>query len=653
MGQKQRRARGQHTARYPSGWRWLAWAIPPLLAVFLVLPCLRFTFIWDDFEFLREALSFHPSQLLPAAGHDFYRPISRQAYFGLVALLGEHKAVLSHLINAGIVVASILVFQKLATGVAGSRAGIFAGALFASLGQLPVLVAWSSGVQDLLAILFIATALLLRWKRREAPALVVTACALLSKETAAAFVPAIVLLNWILGRKPYDLASALRYGLVLGSWAAIHPGLRELMTSGFHRGATVYIGTDSAQPPALKIVKYVLLLFQLPIPGVPVDWPDGGFWLLGGGTLAAVLLVRLAPREPARPKDDSRPSAARVAALAVLLSVSPLALSAVLVRHWLPYYVVIAGLGASLLLAIPLARAPDRIAGVALAAFVGLGILSRGLAFPPDVASERNFRTASETLQVIESGFRSLYPSLPRGTQAVVSVQVGGGAGAYRQLFGEQALSVWYGDVGIRTLRAVEPRDRAKPEVLFVVTPGLDVVEMDPDTYRARSSGRMPEYVSAETALRLYAMGTFASGDPDRAVRILTAMPEYDASLASAHGRLASAFLESAGRRREADSLRAGLPPLPRNYALQTACGYLADPLQVPIDEGVLRAFSVAPEDTASMLKIVRCLEKRGSYEQALAMARRLRSVRPSDEAANAAVERIERTIEARASLSP
>lgn len=597
---------------------------------------------------------FHPSQLLPAPNHDFYRPISRQLYFGLVVLLGEHKALLSHLLNAAILIASILVFMGFISKVAGTRIALFSGALFASLGQMPLLVAWVSGSQDLLAIFFLAAALFWRWERRETPALIATACALLSKETAAAFVPALALFNWILGRRPHALGSAvLRYGLLVTAWAAIHPGLRVLAATGFHQGATVYLGTDSAQHPALKLAKYLLLLAQLPIPGVSVDWPDAGWWLLAGGALISAALVRLAPPVPAKVPEGSRPDAGRIAALGLLLSIPPLILSAVLVRHWLPYYVVIAGLGGSLLLAIPLSRLPNRPAWITLSAFLGLGILSRGLAFPADVAAERNFRTASETLAVVESGFRSLYGRLPRGTQAVVSVQVGGASGTYRQLFALQPLQVWYGDASIRTLRAVEARDLAKPDLLFVVTPGLDVVEMDPDTYRARSSGRMPQYPSAETALRLYAMGTFLSGDPDRAVRIMTGMPEYDASLASAHRRLASAFLDAAGRPDEADSLRATLPALPGPYALEVACGYMSDPPPGPIDDAILRAFSIAPGDTAAMMELVRCLDERGSYPQALAMAKRLQGTRPSYGAARDAAERLERAIQARANRSP
>ena len=652
MGRKPRRAKGEAASRKQvTPWVWI---LPPLLAVLLYLPCLRFTFIWDDFEFLRRALAFHPRQLLPEATADFYRPISREIYFGLVVLLGEHKALFSHLINGAILTAAIVLYTRFLARVAGPRRALFAGVLFASMGQMPLLVAWVSGAQDLFAILFLVLALRFRWERRETLALLATGCALLSKETAAAFLPALALLDWILGRKPYRfVANGLRYGLLMAAWASIHPGIRELVTTGFHQGATVYLGTDSAQPPLLKMAKYLLMLFHLPIPGIAFEWPPVGWGLLAGGALIAAGAVRGAPRETAHGSAEERPSVARVAILALALAIPPLVLASALVRHWLPYYVVIAGLGGSLLVALPLSRAPNTVAWIGLVAWIALGLVSRGLSFPADVASERNFRVSSETLRVIESGFRSLYRSLPRDAQAVVSVQVGGASGVYRQFSVLQPLPVWYGDPTIRTLRAVDARDPAKPEFLFVVTPWLDVAEIDPETYRARSSGRMPEYVNGETAIRLYAMGTFASGETDRAVRLLTQMPEVDPSLANAHRRLASAFLTAAGRSDEADSIRHSLPPLPRNYALETACGYLADPLERPIDEGVLTAFSIAPDDTASMMKLVRCLEGRGNYAQALACARRLRNARPLEASALEAERRIEGILRAKAERSP
>ena len=631
------------------------WILPSLLAFVLFLPCLGFTFIWDDFQFLREALSFHPRQLLPQAGQDFYRPISREIYFGLIVLLGAHKALLSHLINAAILIAGILIYTRFVSRIAGPRVALFAGAAFACLGQMPLLVGWVSGAQDLFAILFLTMALTFRWERREGAALAATAAALLSKETAAAFVPALILMNWVLDRRPFGLvAGTLRYGLLTAAWAAIHPGLRELLLSGFHQGATVYLGTASAQPPPLKFLQYLLVLFHLPVPGVGFGWPDSGWALFAIGALIAVALVRGAPPD-ARPEGiDARPTAPRVIAFAVLLTIPPLLLAAGLVRHWLPYYVVIAGLGAAILLAMPLARAPAAVAWAGLVAFLELGILSRGLAFPPTVATERNFRTTSETLSVVESGFRALYPTLPRGMQAVVSVQVSGGAaGVYRQFFVEQPLPVWYGDPTLSTLRAVEPRDPKRPEKLFVVLPWLDVAELDPDTYRARSSGRMPEYGNGERAIRLYAMGTFVSGDADRAVRILMNMPEVDPAVSNVHRRLASAFLDEEGRSREADSLRAPLRPLPRSYSLEGACGYLAESLRRSINEGILKAFSVSPGDTASMLGLVRCLKNRGNLTQALAVARRLRVERPQDPGALAAERWIEGEIRSKAEQSP
>src|SRR5437773_1294051 len=124
----------------------------------------------------------------------------------------------------------------------------FSGFVFASLGALPILVGWVSGVQDLIAMAFILGALNLQLSNRTGLACALFALALLSKETAIAALPALVGLDWFLGRKPYGvLRRSVAYGAVAICWAILHPGIRILIQRKFSSGGAGYVGLDNPE----------------------------------------------------------------------------------------------------------------------------------------------------------------------------------------------------------------------------------------------------------------------------------------------------------------------------------------------------------------------------------------------------------------------
>ncbi|HZE19806.1 MAG TPA: hypothetical protein VE402_06770, partial [Candidatus Angelobacter sp.] len=182
------------------GTAWIA-VFPILVAVVLSLPCLGLGYFWDDYAFLTRVQSNPVAALGPEPG-DFYRPLARVLYFWPLASLGSSGASIAHLFNLILLAAAVYLLVSLTKDLAGPRAGIHAGLLFAALAPVPSLVAWASGSQDLLAIALSLATLHLRNSGRNLGAGIAAAAALLSKEAAAVMVPVLILWDWITGKRP-------------------------------------------------------------------------------------------------------------------------------------------------------------------------------------------------------------------------------------------------------------------------------------------------------------------------------------------------------------------------------------------------------------------------------------------------------------------
>ena len=301
------------------------WALPVALAAVLALPVYSFTWLWDDFDFLGRVLAFRPSFLLPDMQSVFYRPLSRELAFGAMWLLGGGSPIAGHVVNGVIFAVAIAMLVSLVSELSSPRAGVLAGIAFASLGTVPLLVGWASGVQDLLAILLGIIALRLALHGRMLSSALVLAAAVLSKETALSFIPVAAGLPWILGRRPTrgPVRQILPFLAVLVTWAAVTPGVRaggKLVLCG---AVADYVGVGAGGRAGF-LTSMILTLANLPVPGAA-----GG--LLKGRLLVGVigiLILLVAVWLSFRPMEDSSPpplrtTVARVALLGALLTIFP------------------------------------------------------------------------------------------------------------------------------------------------------------------------------------------------------------------------------------------------------------------------------------------------------------------------------------------
>src|SRR5437867_1544071 len=197
------------------------------------------SFIWDDYNFLTHAMFYQLHDWVPDPTDPFYRPISRGVYFSLLDLAGRNGPLLGHLFNLGFLIGVVYLLGSLTARIAGRKAGLLAALIFTGFGAAPALVGWICLDQDLLAILFVLTALHLRLAGRNGAALAATAAALLSKETTLPAIPPLVLFDWIAGRKPYGMwGSAAGFELLGATWATIPPAIRTLGARGLRSGPT-------------------------------------------------------------------------------------------------------------------------------------------------------------------------------------------------------------------------------------------------------------------------------------------------------------------------------------------------------------------------------------------------------------------------------
>src|SRR5262250_635365 len=120
--------------------------VPSLLAVLLCLPVFGFPFLWDDFDFLGRSFHLRWNMLLPDPQTIYYRPLTREIYFGLINATGAHPLI-GHLLNASCFALAVWLIGCIASRIAGPRAGLFAALILATMGAFPTVVGWICGIQ--------------------------------------------------------------------------------------------------------------------------------------------------------------------------------------------------------------------------------------------------------------------------------------------------------------------------------------------------------------------------------------------------------------------------------------------------------------------------------------------------------------------------
>ena len=641
----------------------------------LALPCLSLGYFWDDFAFLTRMQVDPAAAVRYQPGTAFYRPLSQGIYFLVLEPFGLPGAIVAHLVNLALLLGSILLLVSLVRSIAGGRAGVLAGLLFAGFAPTMGLVAWASGSQDLLAIFFFLAALRLHHAGRTGWATLAAVAGLLSKETIAVAWPVLVFWDWLIGRKPARVRiPLLAFGGVLLAWGLLHPGLRLFWKSGFFvHERPGYLGFRNLAVTELNAQRYALTLFNLPATGWATPWPHDlalygvigtvaaviGFWLLGrtrgessaypdggatstGGVSAArVGLFSWRGRGQATKVDLAPPPESqwlplwRAAIIGVLLAVPMLVLPSLIIQRWVAYYACLPALGAVMFLSVLGSRLPTSLACLGLAAYLAVGTWCRGVNDPAGaMMTEQSFLEGSRVIRHVEAGFRKVIPALPHGSQVLVSVASSKMAGIHGTLLQGQALRVWYNDATIRTLTPEIRLAGATADYLIRVTPERDVVEIEPDRIGYRSSsGQLEPEDELRAPIRTYARGLAASGETDRSVEILERLAESDPAPTKSYDlRLAAMARFAAGERAPAESLRLAAPPISRDYALDAIAKVKAEPTRrADLDSTAYWAFEISPNDTDAVRYWMAMFFGSQYYPQAIDFARRLQALSPGD----------------------
>jgi hypothetical protein len=636
MPRDRRREPGGHDSR-TSGTRTLhRWAalLPILALAALTFPTLTLGYYWDDFYFLTFKGHGDPwAFLLPDPEADFYRPIPLGLYFKFLRLVDPSSGLLAHGLSLALLAGAVILLVKLVSELSGPRAGMFAGLVFAAYGQVASLVAWVSCCQDLLAILFIIAAFLLRHRGRNLAALGCATAALLSKEPAITAFPVLILWDWLVGRPVKRLwLPVSAYTAIAGVWALVHPGIHRLVAHGFQSGSTQYVGVEHSERWGQHLLRYLMTLLNLPPLGLVSSWLDGR--ALYGLLCLAMVAAGLFYVDRFRRFDRSQPLG-RVALLSALFLVPAVLMPTILVRHWAPYFACIPAVGGAILLGAALARPPTFLAVGVMALFVLLGARSRGVRGEGEwILSEPLMVESSQAVTQVRANFRRLFPTLPRESQVLASIVTRGLRGIQGALIDGQALSLWYRDPTLRTVRIMDRRPDAGPERLVRVTDDLDVIAFDLSNGQIRTTAPVaPGLAEIDPTIKSYARAVAAGGETDRAIRVMRGLTRMETgNLATYDDRLIASMLIAAGRRQEADSILAATPPFPREVALGLVVRLLANPSPSErLDLAAFEAFGLSASDPQAIRWVMNQLWKSGSMAQAAWYARQVQSLTPED----------------------
>jgi hypothetical protein len=615
-------------------------SVPPALAaVVLAAPCLGYSFLYDDYDFLYSVHSHRLVDLLPDPRSLFYRPLSREAWFGAISLLHLDRPMVFHVLNALLLALAVILLASLANRLAGPRAAVIAGFTFAGLGSMPILVGWAAGVQDILAIDLLLGAILLRLARRDLLAVLAAAAAILSKETAVAVIPVLASLRWLLERRRFSLKSDVApYALLLLLWLLMHPGVHILLQRRFAANTGGYLGLDQPDRTA-AVVKSMLTLANIPVAEVALG--AIGFRWIGLAVACGLIWIALPRVEPRSPMGGHGVpvTTGRLLVLSGLLAILPMTVTLALVRLWEPYYSCIPALGTSLVAGALLRSQRTAAISVFLIGFMTLGVLARAAELDPSITAEMTFERTSRSLQRVEAGFKRLYPSLPPGSSLYVSAQVHGIEGVYTHMYRFQALREWYHEPSLITAKPQAQRTGSEHEYLFWIEPNLDIGEIELSTLRPRSSGARPEYLRYQKTVRGYAFGLAGSGQSIRAAQTLLRMPEPNALLWGLDARIAAMFLLADGKEAYARDLLAHVPTMSREDALGALSGVLADlPPGRDWDDAGLEAFGIRSDDIGADRQLMKWFATYGYERSATRFAQRILRDLPADPEATALI---------------
>lgn len=654
-------ARSTRTITVSSGFSHLGpTCLAALAAVLVALPGITFAFLFDDYNFILRTLRFRVAALLPDSGSLLYRPISREVYFGLLNLVAPDSPVVGHVVNALLLFAIVLLGATLASRISGRRAGAVAGILLAAFSPWPVLVAWVSGCQDLLAICFVLVAIHFECRRRGLAASLAFAVAILSKETAVFAAPALAGARWLGSQSPGQTArAAVRVTSILAIWMLIHPGIRVLLSFGGASPPGGYIGFNN---PGrwLYLVRFIPVLLNAPLTGYPTPWPQEYTWTLGVAAIPLWMAFRSMLRESVPSRGPSTQPGPMVpphhaTAFGTILAAPPLLFTSLLVQHWAPYYACFAIVGTVVAIAPWLARLPGRLLTILLAVYIIGGFWSRGIELPPGLPTERGLEPAGRGLRQLEKNFKRVAPQLPASCVVYVGTMATGPQSIYIHLHSFQVLRAWYRDPEIQTIRPELKVLTSSPEALFAVEPDLGVILIDPVKLTVRSSNGPPPRQYCRNVLTSYAIGLAQTGNLQGCVEILTRLSNENTWDHVADMRIAATMLLCDGQGAAARALLSGLPQFPPDVAINHVGLLLTVPTRgTRFENAALEAFGLPLNDPRVYRFLLRGLLQLGYDQVAARIATRLLALQPGDlEAQRAVVEAKSKMREAAFQIMP
>ena len=217
--------------------RWLAPALVAAGLVALYAGAIGAGFVNDDYLFLEQVRrhGFLDAMLQPGGLGNYFRPLSREAWFTLLSPLAGGSPLVFHVAQMMLFMGTLALLADLLRALAPRRgdgvpAAVLAGVVWYAL--LPfqrVNLSWVSCSQDLLALAGVLGALALHRRGRTGPALVAFAAATLAKESALPFPALVFLWDWRLaGLAPRRaLVRALPYVAAAVPWAVGEIVLRQ------------------------------------------------------------------------------------------------------------------------------------------------------------------------------------------------------------------------------------------------------------------------------------------------------------------------------------------------------------------------------------------------------------------------------------------
>ena len=480
-------------------------------------------------------------------------------------------------------------------------------------------------------MLFIMGSVFAQLRDRTLLAALLFACALLSKETAAAMLPAIVVAGH-LQRQRIDFRVIAPYFAVSVAWLLIHPAPR-LLPSQASRNET--LGAQAVGPLA-SLLREVLAVLNVPLG--PIDRTFlaslAPYVVVAFGILAIGLFM--SARGPSSHSRLGRPMI-----LGLIMALPTCLMPGLLPLLWSPYYSCMPALGLALALGVLLARATPIHSSLVIAAYFAMGIASRSVGLEPIVTSELHLHSTAKAISKVEQGFKALRPNLPEKAHVYVSAQVQGPEGVYAHLFRWQPLRVWYREPSLLLLDPNRPKKGPGEDFLFWVTNDYKVFEVDLHTLEPRSSGPSPDLFAYQKTLRTFALGLAALDRTDDAVRILLQMRGRPLAVQVYDRRTAAALLLVAGRRQEGLALLEGVPQFSRVEALDAVFAILHEPSPgIALEAAVMEAFGLSPEDLEANRMLMQAFDQNGFYEAAIRFAHRLNTLAPNDTEASAVLRK-------------